>query len=50
MRKECEECGAKRKDVLYKCPNCGIEVCQDCYNIFDGQCYYCAPQLERMRR
>jgi hypothetical protein len=42
---ECEEFVQK-----YKCPTCGLALCEDCTDAVEKSCTYCSPRMEEIKK
>ena len=43
----CEDCGVYI--VLWECPRCECRVCNSCRDMYEGQCFGCAPEFEKIK-
>lgn len=44
---KCDECGENK--AKYICKNCGVRVCEQCYEMFEAQCRFCAPYFVEIK-
>ena len=44
--RQCEEC--RKPKAKWRCPKCGCELCDECRDMYEGQCDICAPYFEKI--